>query len=182
MSTPILETLVLRATTKDRAHQILEAQLKSPYHFPEVIHLSEKTGKQWNMGEMRNKQLWTARRVLPEWTLIVDADCIIQKFDPTNLPKNMVVRALCSNYSKNPVNVSWFAINKGILFNLPNFNENYHGGYWEDIEWMRKLGTSHLATADEFLCEHIPHELNPGQDESYKRNQQIFNERNGEIV
>lgn len=179
-----LSVAVFRACTPNRAKDYHHAIAASPYKYTEIIDWQDDftDPKTWSLAKIRNRQLMLAKQIQAAWTLILDCDVILENFRPQDLPCEAVSRCWSPNYHTGNVNTSWWAIPRQILHTVPDFDENFVGMFFEDIDWMKRLETVYNANQNNFVGVHIHHPLVTGKEEIFEINRAYYNRKHGESL
>jgi hypothetical protein len=179
--TPI-QTVVFRDCTPRRSADYLRSITESNYQFTEIVewHNDFHDFKEWSRAKIRNKQLSIAKALNPAWTLLVDCDVLIQSFRPELLTCGYVSKCWSPNYVPGGVNTSWWAIPRQVLRSLPEFDENFIGMFFEDLDWMKRVGQMSCANEESFSALHIPHPNIDNKDEVFEINRRYYNQKHGE--
>jgi hypothetical protein len=177
-----LQTVVFRACSPGRSKDYSHAVCASDYKFTEIVEWARDLSdlKEWNLAKIRNKQLSMAKMLKPAWSLILDCDVILEKFRPETLPCEAVSKCWSPNYIPGGTNTSWWAIPRQILDSIPEFDENFIGMFFEDLDWMKRIGCSHNANSESFCGIHIPHPNIDNKDEVFEINRRYYNQKHGE--
>lgn len=177
-----LQVAVFRACTPKRAIDYHRAIAESPLRFTEIIEWQDdfEDLKTWNVAKNKNKQLALARQLRPAWTLFLDCDVILKKFRPDQLPCGYASCCWSPNFGPGNTYTSWWAIPRQIIDEVPDFDENFIGYYFEDIDWMKRLGQMCHPDPEFFYGEHVPHPNVTGKEEVFEINRRYYNQKHGE--
>lgn len=177
-----LQTVVFRACSPGRSKDYSHAVSASGYKFTEVIEWTHDLAdpNEWSLAKIRNKQLSIAKTLKPAWTLILDCDVILESFKPEILPCGYISRCWSPNYIPGGTKTSWWAIPRQIIEEVPYFDENFIGMFFEDLDWMKRVGQMHNANEESFCGVHIPHPNVNNKEELFEINRKYYNQKHGE--